>query len=63
MIHAPNILPEEYGIVLEGFENHLTVTGDDALTIDSIHKKLNQRLQKNNSKKEEKIKKEKAWVA
>ena len=34
MIHILNNLPNEYDVILNGLENHLTVTGDDALTID-----------------------------
>ena len=53
IIHLLNNLPKEYGIILNGLENHLTLTGDDALTIDSIHEKLNHRSKKIKSKKEE----------
>ena len=43
MIHILNNLPEEYNAILDGLENCLVATGNDALTIDSIHKKLNHR--------------------
>ena len=46
MIHIVNDLPEEYDVILDGLENHLTTPGDDALNIDSIHKKMNQRYKK-----------------
>ena len=61
MIHVLNNLSEEYDIILNGLENHLTATGDDALTVDSIRKKLNHRFEKIKSKKEVKIEK-KHWV-
>ena len=38
MIHVLNNLPEEYDVVLDGLENHLMATGDDALTIKAIAK-------------------------
>ena len=41
MIHVLNNLPKEYDVILNGLENRLMATGDDALTIDSISKKLN----------------------
>ena len=60
MIHVLNNLPEEYDVILDGLKNRLTATGENALTIDSIHKKLNHRYEKIKSKKEEKHEKEKA---
>ena len=63
MIHVLNNLPKEYDIILDGLENHLMAIGDDALTIDSICKKLNHRYEKFKSKKEEKTEKEKALGA
>ena len=39
MIHVLNNLPKEHDVVLDGLENRLTVTGGDALSIDSICKK------------------------
>ena len=53
IIHVLNNLPKEYDLILDGLENHLT----DALTIDSICKKLNHRYKKIKSKKEEKTEK------
>ena len=53
MIHVLNNLPKEYNLILNGLENHLTATGENALTIDSIHEKLNHRYEKIKSKKEE----------
>ena len=44
MIHLLNNLPMEYDVILDGLENHLTATGKNALSIDSIHKKLNHLL-------------------
>ena len=63
MIHVLNNLPEEYYVILDGFENHLMATGENALTIDSIHEKLNHRYKKIKSKKEEKNEKEKTLNA
>ena len=63
MIHVLNNLPEEYDVILDGLENHLTATRDEALTIHSICTKLNHRYKKIKSKIEEKIEKEKALSA
>ena len=41
MIHISNNFPKDYDLIMDGIENHLMVTGDDALTIDVIIKKLN----------------------
>ena len=60
VIHILNTLPEEYGIILNGLENHFIVTGDNALTTDLKHEKLNHRYEKMKSKKEEKTENEKA---
>ena len=30
MIHVLHNLPKEYDVILDGFENHLMVTGNDA---------------------------------
>ena len=61
MIHILNNLPKEYDVILNGFENCLMATRENALTIDSICKKLNHRYKKMKSKKEEKNEKEKTW--
>ena len=61
MVHVLNNLPKEYDVILNGLENGLKVTGDDALTIDSICEKLNHRYKKIKSKKEKKLKKKKRW--
>ena len=53
MIHVLNNLPEEYDVILDGLENHLTATRDDALTIDSIRKKFNHRYKKIERRKSE----------
>ena len=55
-IHILNNLPKEYDIILDGLENCHTVTGDNALTIDSIRKKLNHGYKKIKVKKEKKLK-------
>ena len=60
MIHVLNNLPKEYDVILNGLENCIPATGDDALTIDLIFRKLNQRYEKIESKKEEKTEKEQA---
>ena len=36
-----NNLPEEYDMILDGLENHLTSKSDDALTIKVIREKMN----------------------
>ena len=41
MIHDPNNMPKEYDVILDGLKNCLMVSGDDVLTIELIHKKLN----------------------
>ena len=61
MIQVLNNLPKEYDVILDGLENHLVATRDDALTINSIHKKSNHRYKKIKNKKEEKIEK-KHWM-
>ena len=40
MIHVLNYLPKEYDVILDGLKIRLTATGNDALMIDSIRKKL-----------------------
>ena len=54
MIHVLNNLPNEYDVILDGLENRLMATGENALTINSIHEKLNHRYEKIKCKKEEK---------
>ena len=56
--HILNNLPKKYDIILDGLENCLMATRDNALTMESNHKKLNDKCKKIKSKKEEKIKKE-----
>ena len=58
MIYVLNKLPKEYDVVLDGFKNRLTVSGDDALTIDVIceklkhcYKKLKTKIKKTDKKK------------
>ena len=51
MIHVLNNLTKENGVILDGLENHLTVTGDDSLTIDLICEKVNHRYKKIKIKK------------
>ena len=46
MIHIRNNFPKDYNVILDGLENHVTMTGDEALTIDMIHEKLNHRGEK-----------------
>ena len=43
MIHVLNNLPEKYNVILDGLENCLVATRENALTIDSIRTKLNHR--------------------
>ena len=54
MIHVLNNLPEEYDVILDGLENRLMATRENALMIDSICEKLNHSYEKVKSKKEEK---------
>ena len=63
VIHVLNNLPREYDVIFDGLENHLMMTRDDALTIDSIREKLNHKYEKIKNKKEEKIEKEEALGA
>ena len=46
MIHILNNLPKEDNVILDELENYLMATGENALTIDSIHEKLNHRCEK-----------------
>ena len=62
MINVLNNFPKEYNVILNGFENLLMATGDDALTINSIREKLNYRYEKIKNKKEEKLEKKMLWV-
>ena len=59
MICILNNLPEEYDVILNGLENRLTATGENALTIDLIHEKLNHRYKKSKVKKKKRMKKKK----
>ena len=59
MIHVLNNLLEEYDVILDGFENCLMATEENALTIDSIREKLNHRYKKISVKKRGKMKKKK----
>ena len=62
MIHVLNNLLKYYNVFLDGFENHLTATGDGTLTIDVIHKKLNHWYEKIKNKEEEKVEKKKPVI-
>ena len=62
-IHILKNLPREYNVILNGLENFLTATGDNALTIDVIHEKLNHWHKKIKNNQEEKVEKEKALDA
>ena len=33
MIHVQNNIPKQYSVILDGFENHITISGDDTLMI------------------------------
>ena len=57
MIHVLNNFPKHYDVILDGLENHLMVTGVNALTIDVILKQLNYHYKKIKDKKKEKLKK------
>ena len=57
VIHVMNILPEEYGVILDGLENCLTANGDNVLTIEVICRKVNhhcKKIEMKIKKKEEK---------
>ena len=58
IIHVLNDLPKEHDVILDGLDNCLTVSGDNALTIEVISKKLKPLVQKikNKMKKKEKKK-------
>ena len=43
MIHVLNIFPKESDVILDGLENHLMLSIDDALTIEVIQEKWNHR--------------------
>ena len=47
IIHLLNNLPKGYYVILDVLENRLMATGDNALTTDLIHEKLNHRYKKN----------------
>ena len=57
MIHILNNLPKKYDVILDGLENHLTMSGDDTLTIVVICKKLNHWYKKLKNKMKKKDKK------
>ena len=46
MIKALNYCPKEYGIILDGFKNCLTTSGNITLTIEVILEKMNHRYKK-----------------
>ena len=46
IIHFLNDLPKKYDVILDGLENCLTSSGDDALMIQVIREKLNNRYKK-----------------
>ena len=50
MIHVLNNLPNEYDVILDGLENCLTLSGDDALQVKSSEK--NKKNRNKNKKKE-----------
>ena len=54
IIHILNNLPKDYVVILDGLKHHLTVTGDNALTIDEIPKKMNHWYEKIKDKKRRK---------
>ena len=57
MIHVLNNLPKEYNVILDGLENHVTTTGNYALTIDSICENIITGARKLKVKKKKKQKK------
>ena len=63
MIQVLNNLPMEYNVILDGLKNHLTASGNNMLTVEIIHEKLNHWYKKIKSKDDEKREKEKALGA
>ena len=61
VIHVLNILPKEYDVILDGFENCLMASGDNALTIEVIHGKLNHWYEKLEPKMKKKENKNRYW--
>ena len=53
MIHVLNNLPKEYDVILDGLENYLTSSSEDALTIEALCEKLCHWHKKINNKNEE----------
>ena len=62
MIDILNNLTKEYDVILDGLENYLTLSGNDALTKEVICKNLNHRYKKMKNKNEEKKGKEKVVI-
>ena len=54
MIDILNILSKQYDVILDGLENRLTASEDNALTIEVIGEKLNQQYKNIKNKDEEK---------
>ena len=53
MIHVLNNMPKEYDMILDGLENHFTLSSDDSLTVEVVwetfndgYKKIKNKLQK-----------------
>ena len=59
MIHVQNNLREEYEVTLNGLENRLMAIRENALVIDTMHKKLNHRYEKSKIKRKKNTKKKK----
>ena len=53
MVKVINNLPEEYDVVVDGLENKLSLSGDEALTVEKMKDKLNDRYQRILDHKEE----------
>ena len=53
MVKVINNLPEEYDVVVDGLENKLSLSGDEALTVEKMRDKLNDRYQRILDHKEE----------
>ena len=63
IIHILNNLPKEYYLIIKGLENHLIASGDGALNIEVICKKINHRYKNIKKKNKDKSEKEKALGA
>ena len=55
MIFVFNNFPEDYNVILDGFENSLMATGNNTLGNEVICKELNHQNKKKKNKKDKKV--------